>query len=171
MHRRRIAYVRGKYWVMIDDVRGKEKGTERVDMYFQFAPGDIRLDGLTARTDFKDGANLIVKVMEVPGLTAHEEEGWIAVKCKVVKPRPRVRFSVKRLPVTIVSLLYPYEGKAPDIGTERLRLSENVEKKGVLGLRIRINGEERLIFFAPEGCEFSYWGIKLVGPVACHPGG
>jgi len=167
MHRRRIAYVRGKYWVMIDDVWGKEKETERVDMYFQFAPGEVRIDGLTARTDFKNGANLIVKVMEVPGLTAHEEEGWIAVKYKVVKPRPRVRFSVKRLPVTIVSLLYPYEGKAPDIGMERLRLSKNVEKKGVLGLRIRINGEEQLIFFAPEGCEFSYRGFKLWGPVAC----
>jgi heparan-sulfate lyase len=171
IHRRRIAYVRGKYWVMIDDVHGKEKGIDRVDMYFQFAPCEVRIDGLTARTDFKDGANLIVKVMEVPGLTAHKEDGWIAVKYKVVKPRPRVRFSVKRLPIRLVSLLYPYEGKAPDIGMERLRLSENVEKKGVLGLRIKINGEEQFIFFAPAGCEFSCQGIKLVGPVACHPGG
>jgi len=170
-HRRRIAYVRGKYWVMIDDVRGKKKGTEQVDMYFQFAPGEVRIDGLTVRTDFKDSANLMVKVMEVPGLTAHEEEGWIAVKYKVVKPRPRVRFSVKKLPATLVTLLYPYEGKTPDISVERLSLSQDCEKKGVLGLRIRINGEEQLIFFAPEGCEFSYRGIKLVGPVACHPGG
>ena len=166
-HRRRIAYIRGKYWVMIDDVRGKEKGTERVDMYFQFAPGEVRIDGLTARTDFKDSANLVVKVMDIPGLTAHEEKGWIAVKYKVVEPRPRIRFSVKRLPIRLVSLLYPYESKIPDIGMERLTLSEDVEKKGALGLRIKINGEEQLIFFAPEGCEFSYRDSKLRGPVAC----
>ncbi|MCK4221606.1 MAG: heparinase II/III family protein, partial [Dehalococcoidia bacterium] len=171
IHGRRIAYIRGKYWVMMDDVRGTEKGTDRVDMYFQFAPGDVRIDGLTARTDFKKGANLVVKVMEVPGLTAHREEGWIAVKYKVVKPRPRVRFSVKRLPVTLVTLLYPYEGEAPDISIERLTLSEDSENKGVFGLRITINGREDLIFFAPEGCEFSYRGAKLMGPVACHPGG
>ena len=171
IHRRRIAYVRGKYWVMIDDVRGKEKGTERVDMYFQFAPGEVRIDGLTVSTHFKDGANLVVKVMEVPGLTAHEEEGWIAVKYKVVKPRPRVRFSVKKLPVTLVTLLCPYEGKTPDISVERLSLSQNCEKRGVIGLRIGINHRQDLIFFAAEGCEFSYRGTKLVGPVACPPGG
>jgi heparan-sulfate lyase len=166
-HRRRIAYVRGKYWIMIDDVSGEEKGTGRVDMYFQFAPAEVRIDGLTARTDFKEGANLIVKVMEVPGLTAHREEGWIAVKYKVVKPRPRVRFSVKKLPVTLVTLLYPYEGKTPDMSVEKLSLSWDCEKKGVIGLRIRTNGEEQLIFFAPEASKFSYRGTKLVGPVAC----
>lgn len=55
---------------------------------------------------------------------------------KVVKPRPRVRFSVKRIPVRLASLLYPYEGKAPDLAMERLTLSENLEKKDVIGLRI-----------------------------------
>jgi len=166
VHRRRVAYVRGKYWVMIDDVHGEEKGTDRVDMYFQFAPGEVKLDGLTARTDFNEDANLLVKVMEVPGLTAHQEEGWIAVKYKVVKPRARVRFSVKRLPVTLVSLLYPYEGNAPNISMERLTLSEYDEKKGVFGLSVRMDGREDLIFFATEGREFSYRGSKLKGPVA-----
>ena len=170
-HRRRIAYVRGKYWVMIDDVSGEEEGTERVDMYFQFAPGEVKLDGLIARTDFREGANLMVKVMEIPGLTAHQEKGWIAVEYKVVKPRPRVRFSVKSLPVTLVTLLYPYEGGAPNINIERLTLSEDCQKKGVFGLRIRINDRQDLIFFAAEGCEFSYRGTKLVGPVACYLGG
>jgi len=166
VHRRRIAYVRGKCWVMIDDVQGKEKGTDRVDMYFQFAPGDVRVDGLTARTDFKEGANLVVKVLEVPGLTAHREEGWMAVEYKVVKSRPRVRFSVKEIPVRLTSLLYPYEGDVPDITMERVTLPEDVQEKGVLGLRIRINGREDLIFFAPAQCEFSWRGAKLSGPVA-----
>ena len=166
VHRRRVTYARRKYWVMIDDVRGEEKGTDRVDMYFQFAPGEVKLDGLTARTDFNEDANLLVKVMEVPGLTAHQEEGWIAVKYKVVKPRARVRFSVNRLPVTLVSLLYPYEGEAPNISMERLTLSEYDEKKGVFGLSAKIDGREDLIFFAPEGSEFSYRGFKLKGPVA-----
>jgi len=166
IHRRKITYVRGKYWIVIDDVRGKEKKIDRVDMYFQFAPGEIRLDALTAKTDFKEGANLIVKVMDAPGLIAHQEQGWMAVRYKVVKPRPRVRFSVKRLPIRLVSLLYPYEGKVPDISIEKLMLFEDVEKKSIFGLRIRINRGEDLIFFAPEGAEFSYKDTKLTGPVA-----
>jgi len=166
IHQRRIAYVRGGYWVMIDDVQGKKKGTDEVDMYFQFAPGSVKLDNLTARTDFREGANLMVKVMEIPGLTAQQEEGWIAVEYKVVKPRPRVRFSIKEIPVRLTSLLYPYEGDVPDIVLERLTLPEDVQKKGVFGLRIRINGREDLIFFAPGQCEFSYQGTKLSGPVA-----
>ena len=166
IHQRRIAYVRGGYWVMIDDVQGKKKGTDEVDMYFQFAPGSVKLDNLTARTDFREGANLMVKVMEIPGLTAQQEEGWIAVEYKVVKPRPRVRFSIKEIPVRLTSLLYPYEGDVPDIVLERLTLPEDVQKKGVFGLRFRINGREDLIFFAPGQCEFSYQGTKLSGPVA-----
>ncbi len=165
-HRRRIAYIRGEYWVMVDDVRGKKESADRVDMYFQFAPGKISLGGLTARTDFEQGANLMVKVMEVPGLTAHEEEGWIAVHYKVVEPRPRVRFSVNKLPVTLVSLLYPYEGEAPGVAMERVALPEDAEKDEVLGLRISINGKENLVFFAPDGHEFSYGDSRLVGPVA-----
>jgi heparan-sulfate lyase len=165
-HRRRIAYVRGKYWVMIDDIRGEKKGTDQVDMYFQFAPSEVRVDGLIARTDFKEGANLMVKIMEIPGLTAQQEEGWIAVEYNVVKPRPRVRFSVNRLPVKLTSLLYPYEGEAPSIAMEKMALPENVQDKGVFGLRIRINGKEDLIFFAPTQCEFSYQGAGFSGPVA-----
>jgi len=170
IHRRRIAYVRGKYWVMIDDVQGKEKGTDQVDMYFQFAPSEVRIDGPTVRTDFKQGANLMVKVMEVPGLTVHGDEGWMAVEYKVVKPRPRVRFSVNGLPATLASLLCPYEGEVPDINMERLSLSEDYEKKGVMGLCIKIGGKEDLVFFAPKGHEFSYQGSRLRGPVAYHPG-
>lgn len=166
-HRRRIAYVRSKYWVMIDDVQGKKKGTDQVDMYFQFAPSEVRVDGLTARTDFKTGANLMVKVMEIPGLIVQQEGGWIAVKYKVVKPRPRVRFSIKGIPVKLTSLLYPYEGETPNITMEKIALPEDVQEKGVFGLRIRVNGKEDIIFFAPTQCEFSYRGTNLSGPVAC----
>ncbi|NQT81762.1 hypothetical protein HQ563_01975 [bacterium] len=84
-----------------------------MDMCFQFAPGEAGHDVLTARTELKEGANLMVTVMPAPRLIAHEEKGWMAVKCKVVKPRPRVRFSVKRLPVTLVTLLNTCEGKIP----------------------------------------------------------
>jgi heparan-sulfate lyase len=169
-HRRRIAYIRDKYWVMIDDVRGNKKDTDQVDMYFQFAPGKVQIDGFTARTDFKEGDNLMVKVMEIPGLTAQQEEGWIAVEYKVVKPRPRVQFSVKKVPMKLTSLLYPYEGDVPDITMEKLTLSEDVEEKGVFGLSIRINGREDLIFFAPRQYEFTYQDTKLSGPVACIQG-
>ena len=166
IHRRRIAYIRDRYWVMIDDVQGKTKGTDQVDMYFQFAPGKVQIDGFTARTDFKEGDNLMVKVMEIPGLTVQQEEGWIAVEYKFVKPRPRVQFSVKKVPVKLTSLLYPYEGDVPDITLAKLTLPDDVEEKGVFGLRIRINGREDLIFFAPEQCEFTYQGTELSGPVA-----
>ncbi len=108
----------------------------------------------------------MAKVMDVPGLSAHREEGWIAVIYKVVKPRPRLRFSVKRVPVALVSLLYPSQGETPDIRMERLALSENSGKKGVLGLRLTISAREDLLFFAPDGVEFSYRGTKLRGPVA-----
>lgn len=116
--------------------------------------------------EFKDGGNLMVQVMEVPGLAAHEEEGWIAVEYKVVVPRPRVRFSVKKHPVTLVTLLHPYEGEAPRAAMERVVLPEGSAKEGVFGLRIRINGKEDLFFFAPEEWEFSYRGSELKGPIA-----
>ena len=90
----------------------------------------------------------------------------MAVEYKVVEPRPRIRFSVNGLPVTLVTLLHPYEGETPDVDMERLSLSEDNQKKGVLGLHIKAGGEEHVIFFAPEGCEFSYRGSELRGPVS-----
>jgi len=40
-----------------------------------------------------------------------------------------------------------FEGSAPDISMERLTLSEDSERKGVFGLRIRISGREQFMFF------------------------
>jgi heparan-sulfate lyase len=163
IHRRRIAYIRGKFWVLVDDVHGQHEGTDRVDMYFQFAPGEVKLDRFTARTGFRDGANLMVKEMEIPELTAHQEEGWIAVEYKVVKPRSRIRFSVNKVPVKLVSLLYPYEGEEPHIDMAELTLSR--DNKDIFGLCVIINDEEHLIFFAPDGYEFSYQNTTLKGPI------
>jgi len=59
----------------------------------------------------------------------------------------------------------------PDVSMGRLALPEDLEKEGVIGLRMRINGRRDLLFFAPDGHEFSYRGSKLKGPIAHLPAG
>jgi hypothetical protein len=51
-HRRRIFFIDSRYWILIDDLSGN--GAHRIDLRFQFAPMDVRIEGDCVRAT-RDG--------------------------------------------------------------------------------------------------------------------
>jgi hypothetical protein len=139
-------FVKERCWVVFDAVEGK--GEHLIESHFQFAPGAVHLDGLTARTDYDD-ANLLLQAAAAPPFTETHVElgrenprgGWYSDSYGKIEPAPLLCLSVRTaLPWRGATLLLPYRGKlAPgvkftfdgsaveiqhaDIGTVRVRCS------------------------------------------------
>lgn len=119
VHRREIVFVRERCWVVFDAAEGA--GEHGIESRFQFAPGDLRLEGTTARTTFDD-ANLLLRAAPlVPFADVHVEKGrekprggWYSDGYGKIEPAPALSMSVRAtLPWRSATLLLPYRGKQP----------------------------------------------------------
>jgi hypothetical protein len=117
-HRRQVRFVARRYWILVDDLEGA--GEHAVDLGFQFAPLDVRVEGLWARARVQGRAGLLVRPFARVPLKAdvHEGElepprGWVSPDYGVRRPAPLVRYAtVTRVPLRIVTLLFPTEDLA-----------------------------------------------------------
>ena len=116
-HRRAVFFVRKKFFILVDEAIGTGQGN--VDLHFQLAPGEpqVREDQFMVRTDFSEGANLLVRALPQPGMSLDMEEGRVSFKYGSKEPRTAFRYRVNktssRLGVRFVTLLYPYLGPMP----------------------------------------------------------
>ena len=76
-HRRTVWFVDQKFFVILDEAIGKGGGP--LDLHFQLAPGEARIDtqNLRAATSFED-ANVLVWTDPAAPVSMEEEEGWHA---------------------------------------------------------------------------------------------
>jgi len=116
-HRRVVFFVNGKYFVIVDEALGGAKGS--VNVHFQLAPTKAVIDtkGLSARTGFPDGVNLLVRGAAQPGVSLVEEKGQVSFEYGKKEPRPAFRYTVKKQakPVRFVTAMVPYRGTAPEV--------------------------------------------------------
>lgn len=118
-HRRTIVFVKERCWVVFDEVEGK--GEHTIESRFQFAPGSVTLEGMTARTGFDDANLLLQAAAMAPFTDAHVEQGrenprggWYSDSYGKIEPAPAIAFAVRTaLPWRAATLLFPYRGKHP----------------------------------------------------------
>ena len=104
------------FWIVTDDIAGE--GLHDIESRFQFAPGDLALEGTLARTTYAD-ANLallwrrgeweescVEKGQESP------RAGWHSENLNRIEPAPALALHRRRsaLPFRSVILLFPYRG-------------------------------------------------------------
>jgi len=116
-HRRAVLFVRKKFFVLVDEALGKATGD--VDLHFQLAPGAAVFDRAapSARTDFREGANVLVRALAQPGMVLAKEKGQVSFHYGSREPRPAFRFRVRKggaAGVRFVTLVVPYEGGVPE---------------------------------------------------------
>lgn len=121
VHHREIVFVDGHFWVLFDTITGE--GEHQVESRFQFAPGDLSVDGASAVTQ-NDDANLQLTatgtwdtVRVLKGET-DPRAGWYSASYNRIEPAPALSLVRKQaLPVRYAVLLLPYRGTTPPAST------------------------------------------------------
>jgi hypothetical protein len=113
-HRRRVLFVKPRYWVVVDDLDGSAEHV--IELHFQFAPMNVTMDAnLWARAHVVDGCGLLIRSFAEVALKGEIHEGavapfrgWISRDYGRRAPAPVVIYStVTRLPLRITTLLLP----------------------------------------------------------------
>jgi hypothetical protein len=146
-HRRRVLWVKPRYWVVIDDLLGA--GEHAITLRFQFAPMEVEvMPGLWARARGARGG-LLLRPFAAVGLKAEVRtgepepiEGWVSHDYGQHRPAPLLVYSVvTRLPLRVATLLLPVEDPLAAPPGVSVDLDE---RRGLVGLDI--DGRESLRF-------------------------
>jgi hypothetical protein len=122
IHRRRVLFVKPRYWVVVDDLEGVAE--HEVELRFQFAPTKVALEtDLWARAQGHRGQELLIRPFALVPLKAsvHEGEvspiqGWVSPDYGQCLPAPVLIYSAEtHLPLRIMTLLFPRENAADPI--------------------------------------------------------
>jgi len=114
VHRRRVLFVKPRYWVIVDDLEGAADHV--VALRFQFAPVEVMVGpDLWARARGTGGHGLLIRPFATVPLTQEIHEGavspiqgWASPGFGLRQPAPAVTYSAStRLPLRILTLLLP----------------------------------------------------------------
>ncbi|HBG26708.1 MAG: hypothetical protein A2Y10_09150 [Planctomycetes bacterium GWF2_41_51] len=139
-HRRAVFFINEKFFVIADRAYGKAAG--KVGIHFQFKEGKSLMDAntLTARTNFEEGANLLVKTKAQPGLKMQLEEGWVSYEYLIKMPRPAFCFEMdktaERKNLDFVTVVLPYEAAVPNVEINEFNSDDNT-----IDFEVNINGK------------------------------
>src|SRR2546427_1003568 len=115
-HRRRVIFVKTRYWVVVDDLHGAAR--HQVEVQFQFAPLTVCMDPSGwVRVLGRQGHGLLIRAFATVPLktTLHEGQlapihGWYSPNYGQRQPAPGLVYSTDTLlPCRIVTLLVPVE--------------------------------------------------------------
>ena len=115
-HRRRVAFIDSRYWVIVDDLDGAH--IHRVEVRFQFDRIPVRATDrswVTASPDGREG--LLVRAFgsaslqtEIRAGQREPLEGWVSPDYGCMEPAPALIYSAATyLPLRVLTLLWPAE--------------------------------------------------------------
>jgi hypothetical protein len=116
IHRRRVLFVKPRYWVIVDDLDGHAE--HRVELRFQCAPIEVACDETPwVRARGPNGHALLIGAFTAVPLAIRVAkghlapiEGWVSSDYGQRQPAPVVVFAAStRLPLRIVTLAVPVE--------------------------------------------------------------
>ncbi len=122
-HRRRVLFVKPRYWIVVDDLHGAVEHS--VAVRFQLGPLPVTVDS-AQWVRVGRGRGLLIRSFSVAPLKCELREGelapiqgWISPDYGLRRPAPLLEYSaVTRLPVRLISLLMPVEdvaARAPEV--------------------------------------------------------
>jgi hypothetical protein len=163
IHRRRVVFVKDRYWIVVDDFLGAAK--HRIDVRFQFAPMSVADEGGSwIRARGRAGRALLLRSFATSPIEVSVAEGnlapiqgWVSPDYGRRVPAPVVTCSSEVcLPLRILTLFFPLENAsapAPDV-------LPMLARSGPSGLQFRDTAEsirldEDTVFFEAAGAKLS----------------
>ena len=160
IHRRRVLFVRGDYWVVIDDLTPKPESDQNkshtYDQHFHFKEGTDAVtmkDGIV-RTDFKKGGNLMLIPLEPEKLAASKKTSTPVnyIGCDVFTMYGW-KYSLEGVGhQRFVTVLYPYPtNKSPKVTVKKLDASPNV-----MAVEISTPSGRDIVYVGDEISDYTY---------------
>ncbi|TLY22005.1 MAG: hypothetical protein E6K68_04425 [Nitrospirae bacterium] len=158
VHRRRVLFVKARYWVVVDDLDGA--ANHQVEVRFQFAPLTVRMDPSGwVRVLGDQGHGLLIRAFATVPLktTLHEGhlapiQGWYSPDYGQRRPAPALEYSTEpQLPCRIVTLLVPVEDPFAPPPAVLPILTDSPQKKQDLAGLVFGDGQESVRFNEPDG--------------------
>jgi len=123
-HRRRVAFINSRYWIIVDDLCGSQ--SHRIDVRFQFAQMPLQVgDDGWVRASRNNERGLLLRVFASAPLkpsvregARNPMEGWISSNYGSMEPAPALVYTAEtRLPIRVLTLLWPAEDihELPDV--------------------------------------------------------
>jgi len=134
IHRRQIYFNKYKaYWVIKDMLAGEGGYKHRFDLYFHFAPMELKVrDELVIETGNESDANIMVVPLETKGIEMKIEKGWVSYGYGRKVEAPIVKYSKNSsAPADFSTLIYPYKGHIEIEGLIE-KAKNNVTENGVI---------------------------------------
>lgn len=127
-HARSVVYVRGKFWVVADQL--KTDRPRNIETLWHWHPANlvqVQKSGIVTTTNERGNLAIIPvstsdwKVSEIKGQESPSIQGWYSKEYNVYEPNPTSIYSRQlRSDETFVWVLWPSEGKTPEIQTRIL---------------------------------------------------
>ena len=159
-HRRRVLFVRGDYWIVIDDLTPKPgvdvTKSHTYDQHFHFKEGTdaISMPNGAVRTAYKTGANLMLVPLEPKKLAASEKTS-IAVSY-IGMDAPTMygwKYQLKgQGSKRFVTVLYPY----PNATVPRITVKKLASTPGVVALEVTTPKGKDIIYAGDKVAECAY---------------
>jgi len=139
VHRRRVLFVKPRYWVIMDDLEGAAE--HRVELRYQFAPLKvIRDEEPWVRVLGAGGHALLIRAFAAVALEANIVEGelapiqgWVSPVYGQRRPPPVLVYSaVTKLPLRTLTLLYPIDSLLACPPKVSLLVGGSAEPAGIL---------------------------------------
>lgn len=183
IHNRKVLYIKGKYWFIIDELRVNPAPVHRCgvkrknpvlsnhyNFLLHFSPGKVQVDSKKKIVNVKNGN---VGLLVVP-LDKDDIDEMVMTKGRVIYNNksclsPFLQYvKHNRSAATFFTLLLPYKGKCLKVETEYLQPQGGASKNGTLAVAMNICGNIVYFIYQPYCREFSdlerkinFWGKIL----------
>ena len=117
VHRRQIYFNKEEqYWVIKDKLTGEGGYKHKFDLYFHFAPMELKKKNeLGIETDNKNGTNIMIVPLETEGIEMEIETGWVSYSYGKKVEAPIVKYSkTAEVPTEFVTVIA--QGQMPLVG-------------------------------------------------------
>jgi heparan-sulfate lyase len=143
-HRRAVFFIDKSYFVIVDEAIGTAAG--QVGIHFQLAPGKMIVNekNFSARSDFKDSWNVMIRTVSQKGLRLKEEEGQVSFRYTEKEPRPAFVYQMDKPEtggVRFVTVVAPYAGT----GTPDIKVELPEEPVGNPSVRLKIKNGKQIL--------------------------
>lgn len=152
LHRRSVFFVRGSYFVLVDEAIGPATGT--VNLHYQLCDGAVEVSREQNRltTHYDGESNVRLQCFSAHPMEMVEEEGWYSVAYRERIRRPAFSFNVKKndeTPVRYVTVICPR--KQADNTTIHASLAEAGD--GRIVVEVEVDGQKDRLYYNLAGAE------------------